>query len=181
MKVLTGSQMMELDRRAQELGLDVLVLMENAGRSVAQALAERLELKGKRVVVLAGKGNNGGDGLVAARHLASLGAEVRAFILAERGQLSPPAERNAAILEGAGAAVEYLPDEASLASLEPHLTRAEVVVDALLGLGISGPVRGYYARAIELINASGAFIVAVDVPSGLGGRDRPCRGPLRPG
>jgi hydroxyethylthiazole kinase-like uncharacterized protein yjeF len=72
MKVLTGSQMMELDRRAQELGLDVLVLMENAGRSVAQALAERLELKGKRVVVLAGKGNNGGDGLVAARHLAGL-------------------------------------------------------------------------------------------------------------
>jgi hydroxyethylthiazole kinase-like uncharacterized protein yjeF len=167
MKVLTGSQMMELDRRAQELGLDVLVLMENAGRSVAQALAERLELKGKRVVVLAGKGNNGGDGLVAARHLASLGAEVRTFILAERGQLSPPAERNAAILEGAGAAVEYLPDEASLASLEPQLARAEVVVDALLGLGISGPVRGYYARAIELVNASGAFIVAVDVPSGL--------------
>ncbi|MCR4404581.1 MAG: NAD(P)H-hydrate dehydratase [Candidatus Acetothermia bacterium] len=180
MKVLTGSQMMELDRRAQELGLDVLVLMENAGRSVAQAIVERalnpsLSLEGggrrkrPRVVVVAGKGNNGGDGLVAARHLLNLGAEVKVFILAERGQgqLSPPAERNAAILEKAGAAVEYLPDEAGLANLAAALERADIVVDALLGLGIAGPVRGYYARAIDLINAAGAFVVAVDLPSGL--------------
>ncbi len=169
MKVLTGTQMAELDRLAQEMGLDVLVLMENAGRSVAQALAERVELEGKRVVVLAGKGNNGGDGLVAARHLQNRGAEVRAFILGERGRLSPQAARNAIVLERAGAEVAYLPDEASLAGLEleAHLERAEVIVDALLGLGIQGPVRGYYAKAIELINAAKAFVVAVDLPSGL--------------
>ena len=167
MKVLTGSQMGEIDRRAQGLGLDVLVLMENAGRSVAQALAERFPLPGKRIIVLAGKGNNGGDGLVAARHLLGLGAAVRTFILGERGRLSPPAARNATILEGSEAAVDYLPDEKSLVALEPHLPQAEVVVDALLGLGIAGPVQGYYAKAIELINSCGAFVLAVDLPSGL--------------
>ncbi|MGQ9477039.1 MAG: NAD(P)H-hydrate dehydratase [Candidatus Bipolaricaulia bacterium] len=170
MKVLTGTQMAELDRLAQEMGLDVLVLMENAGRSVAQALAERVDLEGKRVVVLAGKGNNGGDGLVAARHLLSLGTAVRAFILGERGRLSPQAARNAMVLERAGAEVAYLPDEASLGlagGLEAQLEWADVIVDALLGLGIQGPVRGYYAKAIELINAAKAFVVAVDLPSGL--------------
>lgn len=172
MKVLTGSQMMELDRLAQGLGLDVLVLMENAGRSVAQAIAARFPDLGqsrRRIVVLAGKGNNGGDGLVAARHLQNLGAEVRVFILSKREELSPPAAANAAVLERAGSPeVEYLQDETDLAELAASLERAEIVVDALLGLGIAGPVRGYYARVIELINAaSGAFVVAVDVPSGL--------------
>lgn len=169
MKILTGAQMMELDRQAQELGLDVRVLMENAGRSVALALAERIpDLAGREVIVLAGRGNNGGDGLVAARHLHNLGAEVRVFILGEREKLSSPAAANAAVLEEAGSPqVRYLPNKASLKELIGPLERAEIVLDALLGLGIAGPVRGYYAQAIELLNRARALVLAVDLPSGL--------------
>lgn len=179
MKVLTGSQMGELDRRAQELGLDVRVLMENAGRSVALELVKLIpNLVGREVVVLAGRGNNGGDGLVAARHLHNLGAAVRVLILGERGELSPPAAANAAVLEAAGGlAVEYLPDEASLAKLAASLEEAEIIVDALLGLGIKGPIRGYYGRAIELLNRSNAMVLAVDLPSGLEGETGRVEGP----
>ena len=163
MKVLTAGQMGEIDHRAQELGLAVEVLMENAGRSVAEEIAARVpDLVGKKIVVVAGKGNNGGDALVAARHLQNRGAEVQALVLGEQGKLPPAPAANAAVLE-----VEYLPDEESLERLAGALEGAEIVVDGLLGLGIKGAVRGYYAHAIEEINRSGALVVAVDLPSGL--------------
>jgi len=176
MKVLTAAQMVEIDRQAiEELELPGRVLMENAGRSVAEAIAARVpELtpthsRGKRpvVVVVAGKGNNGGDALVAARHLQNRGAEVRAFILAERGRLPPAPAANAAVLEGVGSPVEYLPDGADLERLSAALSEAEIVIDGLLGIGIKGAVRGYYGEAIELINRAGKMVVAVDLPSGL--------------
>ncbi len=180
MKVLTGAQMAEIDRQAIDLGLPVAALMENAGRSVALAIAERLPTltpslqgggrgRGPVVVVVAGKGNNGGDGLVAARHLNNLGAVVQAFILGEQGSLPPAPAANAALLEGVESRleIEYLPDEASLDKLASALEGAEIIIDSLLGIGIEGGVRGYYARAIELINRSTALVVAVDVPSGL--------------
>jgi len=183
MKVLTAAQMMEIDRRAiEELELPGRVLMENAGRSVAEAIAARVpELtpthplplqgggrgRGPVVVVVAGKGNNGGDALVAARHLQNRGADVRAFILAERGRLPPAPAANAAVIERVASHLEYLPDERSLERLSAALSGAEIVIDGLLGIGIKGAVRGYYAQAIELLNGAKAMVVAVDLPSGL--------------
>jgi len=177
MKVLTGEQMAELDRQAIEgLGLPVLVLMENAGRSVVLALKKYLaKLEGARVVVAAGRGNNGGDGLVAARHLLNLGAKVKTFIVGagDPSGLTEAAGAQARFITESGLGrVEFLPDGASLAELEGALAWAEVIIDALLGVGVRGPLREPYARAVELINAARAadpakMIVAVDLPSGL--------------
>lgn len=177
MKVLTGAQMAEIDRQAIEgLGQPVLLLMENAGRSVVLTLQRHIaRLSERKVVVVAGKGNNGGDGLVAARHLLNLGARVRCFIVGA----SKPEELTEAtqaqvrfIVESGLGVVEFLPDEASLAALEEALAWGEVIIDALFGVGVRGPLREPYARAVELINNARAAdkakkVVAVDLPSGL--------------
>jgi len=175
MKVVTGQGMKEIDEEAiKRIGIPSLVLMENAGRSAFLILKERVpELKGKevKVTVLAGKGNNGGDGLVVARYLLNLGAKVEIFILGKREELSPETLTNSKILEKMEANLTYLPDEEALPKLAGSLKHADLIIDALLGIGVKGPVRGYYAKVIELVNASSRYrkvkIVSIDLPSGL--------------
>lgn len=151
----------------KNIGLPSLVLMENAGRSVAEVLQQKVpELKKKKIVVIAGKGNNGGDGLACARHLINLGADVDIFVLASaKEELSPEAKTHAAILQRSGVALKYLAKDVH--KLSSALARADVVVDAIFGIGIKGTVRGVAQKAIELINRSSATIVSVDLPSGL--------------
>jgi len=169
MKVLTGKQMKEFDAEAiKNYSLPSLILMENAGRAVVQALLERVQDLGVfHMVVVAGRGNNGGDGLCAARHLLNLGASVEAFLVGSPGKLSEETSVQAKILEGFGLEIRYLNEESDLAELEEALSRADVVIDALLGIGVRGPVRGLLRPVIERINASDTFVVAVDVPSGV--------------
>ena len=174
--VLTAAQTQALDRETEARGTPVAELMERAGEAVARAV---LTLAGggygRRAVVLAGKGNNGGDGLVAARHLARSGMRVRVHILVEepRSDLRQPALGNFLRLAEAGVVWHSFSPE----RLERDLARADVAVDAIFGTGFRGQPEGSHAEAIEMLNAGGAAVVAVDIPSGVEGDTGAVRGP----
>ena len=164
MKILTAAEMRDVDRRTIEAGIPGIVLMENAGHRVVEFLAERFApLAGQRIVVLCGKGNNGGDGLVIARQLHTRFAldSLHVVLLAEPAELKGDAAANFACLLAAGGTVEReIPAEAHAATL---------VVDALLGTGVSGAATGRMLQGIREINHGFplAAVVAVDLPSGM--------------
>jgi len=164
MKVLTAAQMREVDRRSIEMGIPGLVLMENAGQRVVDLLAEKFApLAGRRIAILCGKGNNGGDGMVVARQIFTRfqPAALHVVLLAEPDDLKGDAAQNYRMLRVCGCPVEReIPAEARLAT---------IVVDALLGTGISGPASGAMLDAIREINRGFplAKVVAVDIPSGM--------------
>jgi NAD(P)H-hydrate epimerase len=164
--VLNRRQCREVDRRAiQDYGLTGLVLMENAGRGVA----ERLLALGARgpVVVCCGRGNNGGDGFVIARHLDLRGVGVRVILWGRVEALQGDAGVNARVVQRAGLPLWELDIATDPASLDGALAGADWVIDCLLGTGAAGPPRPPLAEGIARINASGRSILAVDVPSGL--------------
>jgi NAD(P)H-hydrate epimerase len=164
---LSCAQVRDLDRRAlTDYGIATLVLMENAGRGAAEALLS-LGVHGP-VVVCGGKGNNGGDGLVMARHLQRAGIDVKVLLFAVPDELSPDAATNWRTLTRAGISHEVWP-QPDEARLRAELARAEWVVDALFGTGFRGPMQPPYDGIVAAINASPARIFAVDIPSGLDG------------
>jgi NAD(P)H-hydrate epimerase len=169
MKLLTAAAMRELDRRAiEEAAVPGAVLMENAGRAVADALGRRYAaLHPGPVLVLAGKGNNGGDGFVVARHLLNRGWQVRTVLLAEGEALKGDAAVHLRALRGSGGEVCFATDEESLRELLNAQQEARLIVDALLGTGLAAEVAGHYAAAVDWINAAGRPVVAVDLPSGV--------------
>ncbi len=161
---LDRRQSRELDRRAiEEYGIAGIVLMENAGRGVADVI-ERLEAGGP-IVVCCGKGNNAGDGFVIARHLDIRRYDVRVVLWAEPADLSGDAAANYAILAKTGVPIHRGPNEPAAAAR--LFAGADWIVDALLGTGAQGEPRPPFDAAIDAINASGAVVVAVDLPSGL--------------
>ncbi|MBV9850572.1 MAG: NAD(P)H-hydrate dehydratase [Armatimonadetes bacterium] len=165
MKVATAAQMREMDRRTiEEYHVPSIVLMENAALRVVEAMQERFgPLEGKRVAVVCGKGNNGGDGLAIARHLASrFAARVSVWLAASRENLQGDAAVNLRMAEAFGLKVREIHPR-----LKSDFAEAAVIVDALLGTGITGGVTGEFGSIIEWMNDSGQPIVAVDVPSGL--------------
>lgn len=163
---LTRQQTRLVDERAiAELGMTGLVLMENAGRGVADVLAG-LGAAGP-MVIACGKGNNAGDGLVIARHLENRGYAVRTLLWADPEELSPDAAANYRILTAAGSAVERMLGPAGPSRLETALADADWVIDALLGTGASGAPRPPLDSVIRSLNASPARKLAVDLPSGL--------------
>jgi len=153
------------------LGIPSLSLMENAGRAVADEAWRMLQGKGEvasaRVVVLVGRGNNGGDGFVAARHLAWWGVSVFVYLLGLRERVMDDARVNMTCLEEAGPRVRPIADPTETDWLGETIAAGTLVVDAILGTGISGKVQPPVARLIEMINASGVPVLAVDAPSGL--------------
>ncbi len=164
MRAVTAGQMREIDRATiEDHGFPGCVLMENAGRAVAEAAVELLPPAG-RALVLAGKGNNGGDGFVAARHLVERGYEADVALIAEASGLRGDADLNLRHARAFGIPVRESPDDAAILEL---LGRADVVIDALLGTGLSGSVSGRVAEVLTLLGAHSGPIVAVDVPSGL--------------
>ena len=164
--ILTREQVRELDRRAiEQFGVPGVVLMENAGRGCAELL-RRLGVHG-RVIVCCGKGNNGGDGFVIARHLDNAGVEVRVLLFARPDSLTGDAAINYRILARSGPPITVFGDAVEEAKLRGELVGAEWLVDALFGSGLQGPVRPPLDRVIEAINAAGARVLAVDIPSGL--------------
>jgi NAD(P)H-hydrate epimerase len=178
-KVVTAKEMQELDRRAvAEYGIPSLVLMENAGSETArEMLAAFPTLLRSRVAILCGRGNNGGDGFVVARHLLNRGAAVETFLLARRGDVSGDARVNLEILEKMGAPPAEITDARGMAAVSGRIGSADVVVDALLGTGAQGPARGILAEAIEVVNRAGRPVAAVDIPSGLVADDLEPPGP----
>jgi len=165
--LLSSEAIRELDRRTiQEVGIPGPVLMEAAGRVCAEIAEELLPgERAGRVAVLCGKGNNGGDGMVAARHLIHAGHQVDLFLLADPKALQGDAALNNTILARLGVPVRVLPDEAAIAALD--LRNHDLILDALLGTGLTHEVKGTLAAAIRAINASGVPVLAVDIPSGV--------------
>ena len=164
MKIVTNSEMRRLEQMAGELGLPAPALMENAGRAFVDALADRWRLAGLRAVVLCGPGNNGGDGLVAARHLADHGAKVSVF------QVGRPPSNDAKIMLLVERRVPIRRLEEGIAPLSAWLETADLVVDALLGTGRRRPIVGLMAEVLAMVGASrrrGLKIAAMDLPSGL--------------
>jgi len=169
LNITTGEQMRQRDREAMAAGIPGVVLMENAGMRVVEAVRERLSLetKGIKVTVLCGKGNNGGDGFVVARHLRRLGAEVKAFAFAPAEAYKGDAATNLDIWLHSGGSMEYILEERDLDALASALAGSDLAVDALLGTGLTRPVEGPMSGAIGLLNETRCKKVSVDIPSGV--------------
>lgn len=168
MLVVTAGEMRELDRLTiQKYGVPSLLLMERAGKGTAEAIMGRFPQAIKQgVVVVAGKGNNGGDGFVVARHLKKKRIRCEVVLLARRNELSHDAAENLrAYLKEKGKVLEATSPSGAL--LAERLKGKGLAVDAILGTGLKEEVRGLYAEAIAVINSSGVPVVAVDIPSGL--------------
>ncbi len=167
MFVVTSAEMAELDRRAEEeFGVPTALLMENAGRRVAEVVHAMVPSGGRRGVVLAGKGSNGGDGLVAARHLAARGGKVDVLLLAREEEIKGEARRNMILAREAGVEVMAV-NSMALAGARERLAGAAVIIDAIFGTGFHGSPMGLAAQLIEAANAASAPVVAVDIPSGV--------------
>lgn len=168
MRVVTAHTMQETDKRAiEEFAIPGLRLMENAGHVCVEEITSEFGLKG-RAVIIAGKGNNGGDGYVIARLLSQKGWDVKVIILAEREQISGDAAVN---LEKVPAALtNFCSYEGQLSAKHmEEIFQADVIIDAMLGTGLRSDVSGIYMEAVELLNASGRPIISVDIPSGIHG------------
>ncbi|MFW6381825.1 MAG: NAD(P)H-hydrate dehydratase [Bacillota bacterium] len=162
MIALTPEQMQAMDKQVIRDGFPGIILMETAGRGVAERAAAMVD-PSSRIMVFAGKGNNGGDGLVAARYLEMWGYQVQIFG-PDKEDVSGSPEKNYQICLNRNMQLHKLSDNP-----ESELKRADLVIDALLGTGITGEVRGRIARLIEIINQSEAPVLAVDIPSGISG------------
>lgn len=170
MKLVTAKEMKALDVQAQnDYAMPGILLMDNAAQAVAEAVHEALTaLEGERVVIFCGGGNNGGDGLGAARWLQSYGVSVRAFIVgAALDAMQGDAAMELAMFTKAGGRVEALSTEDDWVLAELAASKADVLVDALLGTGFHGELEGDVLRACELLNKSEKYILAVDVPTGV--------------
>lgn len=172
MKILDAETMREIDRAAMdEYGVNGLQLMENAGRGVADAVKRELAARAaggeRRVVIATGKGNNGGDGYVAARHLKNSGCGVTVFSLAPVEDLKGDAALNARAWLRMGGEVGNILSEGDVEGCASSFRHACVIVDAMFGIGLASPVKGAGAKVIELINGLDKKVVAIDVPSGI--------------
>ncbi|HKJ04760.1 MAG TPA: NAD(P)H-hydrate dehydratase [Geopsychrobacteraceae bacterium] len=170
MKLITAEQMQNADRKAiEQFGIPGAVLMENAGRAATDLLCREFsELFPGPVLILAGKGNNGGDGYVMARTLLELGWQVRTLVLAAADSVSGDAALMLEILQRLDGNISFAENVDTLSHVFSE-TKPRLLIDALLGTGLASAVRGLYAEAIELINDSGLPVLAVDIPSGVDG------------
>jgi hydroxyethylthiazole kinase-like uncharacterized protein yjeF len=169
MKVLNSAQMREIDRKTiEEVGIPGPVLMENAGLRIFLEIETRFPALAKeKIVVVAGKGNNGGDGLVVARHLLNHGARPVVLLLAAREEVKGDAALNLRIAQAIGVDVREIKSVEDWEKQKAAICGATIVLDAIFGTGLLKAAEGVYARAIEDINACAAYRVAVDIPSGL--------------
>lgn len=165
--ILTRDQVRELDRRAiEDFGVPGVVLMENAGRGMAELLRS-LGINGL-VVICCGKGNNGGDGFVMARHLDNAGVRVHVLLFVDPAQLSGDAAINHRIVAASGIPLEvFAGPTLDEERLHRALADADWIVDALFGSGLRGAIHPPFDRIIAVINAAAARVFAVDIPSGL--------------
>jgi NAD(P)H-hydrate epimerase len=169
MYLVTASEMQEMDRQTiQSFGIPGLVLMENAGRGATWFFLEKFpELKSRRVGVMAGRGNNGGDGYVMARYLSQHDICVTVYLLSEQSKVKGDAAANLKFLDALGVPVIELPDETTFRGRIADLRSEDIWIDAILGTGLKSEVRGYFKSAIDFLNSLERPVFAVDIPSGL--------------
>jgi len=170
-RVMSRDEVRAVDRWAiHETGVPGVVLMENAGRSCAELVKDRLAgVENPEVAVFCGTGNNGGDGFVIARHLLNAGFRVSVVLCGHREKVRGDARVNLDILEKLGYTVERLDPGAGDAALwvRERAGHADMIVDALFGTGLQGELREPYRSLVETINALKPPVLAVDIPSGL--------------
>ncbi|MGH9687905.1 MAG: NAD(P)H-hydrate dehydratase [Candidatus Acidiferrales bacterium] len=171
MKILTAAETREVDRLTTErYSIPSLTLMENAGRSVAEFIATQIPSFARRkIVVFCGKGNNGGDGFVVARHLLQMGAKPVIYLFADSQDVKGEAAANLNRWKQSGGELVAAVDPSATDSVLFDVSGPAIIVDALLGTGVCGSVEGILRRAIDAINARepGIPVVSVDIPSGL--------------
>jgi hydroxyethylthiazole kinase-like uncharacterized protein yjeF len=182
MIIVTASEMQQIDRRTiEDFGIPGMVLMENAGRGATRFLLEQFpDLKNQRVGVIAGRGNNGGDGFVIARYLKQKGIQAHVYLLADSSKVQGDAAANLRFLQPLDIPLFEVPDEASFSRIKSDLAGLDVWVDALLGTGLKSDVKGYFRTVIEYINDLNKPVFAVDIPSGLNSdTGQPCGACIR--
>ncbi len=168
--VLSRDQVREVDRRAiEDYGIPGIVLMENASRGLAHLARQKLaQATNPRIVIVTGTGNNAGDGFAVARHLHNAQCCPVVLIAGPEPGISGDARTNLEIIKRMGLCPKLLTqDQRSLDQLRDELQKADLVIDAIFGTGLSGQVRGFYKDVIEQINADATPVLAVDIPSGL--------------
>ncbi len=169
--IMTRDEVRRLDAWAiDSLGVPGVVLMENAGRSCAELIIDRLKAADRpRVCIFCGTGNNGGDGFVIARHLAIVDIGVLVVICGDKERIKGDALTNLAVIERMDVAVERMEMDGDriLSQVRELASGCEMLVDAIFGTGLQGELRGEYPELITCLNSCGAEIVAVDIPSGM--------------
>lgn len=165
---LSRAQVREIDRRAiDEFGIAGNVLMENAGRNAAEVIRSQMPERG-RTAIVCGRGNNGGDGFVIARHLSNAGSSVEVYFACDPNRLAGDAKVNYEIVRRMSIPCHAFDTAERIGRLAGQLQDTEFIVDAVLGTGFSGEVRPPLDRVIRAINASGrSRVIAIDLPSGL--------------
>ncbi|MGB9627278.1 MAG: NAD(P)H-hydrate dehydratase [Thermodesulfobacteriota bacterium] len=169
MKVATAEQMQEMDRKSIEnYKIPGIVLMENAGRGAAEVISKTFpDIQHRKVAVISGKGNNGGDGFVIARHLMNQGATVKVFLLTDPRALRGDAEINYQILYRMKGDLLPVPSSKDYQKIKKELEKFDLLVDGIFGTGLDAEVTGYYREVIDHLNTLQKPIVAIDIPSGL--------------
>ena len=169
MILVTANEMQQMDRQTIEsFGIPGRVLMENAGRGATRFFFERFsDLKNKRIGVIAGRGNNGGDGFVIARYLAQSGFAVKLYLLAAGNRVKGDAAANFKLLNPLKIPVTEIPDENSFFAHKSDMADMDIWIDAILGTGLKSDVNGYFKTVIDFINALNKPVFAIDIPSGL--------------
>jgi len=179
MYLLTSEEMQRLDRTAiDDLGIPGVVLMENAGLKVVDSVKTMLgDPGGKTVTIFAGKGNNGGDGFVVARHLVNAGAEVKVLLFCDIVEVNGDARVNLNILQSMGQKVYPINNPNSINIVKLAMVYTDLVVDAIFGTGFKGAVPEHVGNIIDIINTSGKPVIAIDIPSGLEANTGKVHGP----
>ena len=169
MKIATAAQMRDLDRRTiQECGIPGIVLMENAGRGAAELLVRYFpHVREGMVAVLAGRGNNGGDGFVIAKHLKNWGVRTKVYLFASVDDVRGDALTNLQIWLKMGGALLEVPYKGNFARIKKEVAKAHLFVDAVFGTGLNAEVKGFLKEVVSFINTLPQPVVAVDIPSGL--------------
>ncbi len=168
MDAITAAEMKKADKAAiEEFGIPSLLLMENAGRGAAKIALDDFLKKGQKAVCICGKGNNGGDGFVCTRHLINQGINVDIFLIGDEFGLKKDAKVNFQILKKMDADIYQLNSENNFSFFQDKIKDAELIIDAIFGIGISGKIREPYFGIIETINKAERKVLALDVPSGL--------------
>ncbi|MBN1960771.1 MAG: NAD(P)H-hydrate dehydratase [Deltaproteobacteria bacterium] len=166
--LVSALEMAEMDRQTiEKLAIPGRILMETAGRAVAQTCLAHFKHHGK-ITIACGPGNNGGDGYVTARVLSNLGHKVHVFVFADRIRITGDAHDALLSLEKSNdTTITYVSDTRALVDFSNAVSNSDITIDALLGIGLTNDVRGLLADAIAVINQEAKYVIAIDIPSGI--------------
>jgi NAD(P)H-hydrate epimerase len=169
MRLVTASEMREMDRLTiEEAGIPGVVLMENAAKGATEVFIDHFNpSEGSSILVICGKGNNGGDGYVMARYLHNFGMRVSVIITGERSAISGDAFINLSVIEKLGIEISEIPDDAEFEAFTHRLSGYSYIIDGIFGIGLNSPVTGVYKNIINAVNNSNKHVMSIDIPSGL--------------